>query len=477
MIFSLKVALSKIRLRKKTNDSAEIAEILGLMEENGLGKVWLLEKIKNQRIKIKVSPTANSYEILKTCPKYFKTDLLRDLQEEDFSFELPEKLTKTYHWFFTDIVASSDPTISTKTQLRKIMFLIGQIKRAKSFKQSSPDSTYILPTGDGMAIGFSDSPEKPLRLAIELHKAQTQYNKTRSGNNKLNIRIGIDTGPVYLIKDLAGNDNVWGPGIIWARRVMDLGEQNHILASERIAGDVRKLSSEYKAIIRPIGKYLVKHDEEVTIYNVFGKGFGNRLKPNPKKLVREDDIVTSPFIFNSIKIILQITNPKTMLTHHTLIWNIKNITKKPLEQIFYPIGGDVARKFDKLNVTVKDEKNNKLEIVDLTVNRPYEKEFKVKIKNPIKYGQKGRILKLEYDWEEPERTFDYTLAAACKTFKYYFSIPTGVEIKRRVLEVNRNLGIMKHPKKAPEMKIQKNKTVITWNTKNLKAHDSFRFVW
>ena len=41
-----------------------IAEIQGLMEDHGKTKDWILEELKKHRIPLKVSPTANSYEIL-----------------------------------------------------------------------------------------------------------------------------------------------------------------------------------------------------------------------------------------------------------------------------------------------------------------------------------------------------------------------------------------------------------------------------
>ena len=82
----------------------------------------------------------------------------------------PPPLTTTYHWFFTDIVASSDPDVSTNEQARKIIALNKLIEEIEVFRQRDPSSTLILPTGDGMAIGFKDSAEKPMLLAIQLHK-------------------------------------------------------------------------------------------------------------------------------------------------------------------------------------------------------------------------------------------------------------------------------------------------------------------
>ena len=48
-----------------------------------------------------------------------------------------------------------------------------------SLAEETPESTLILPTGDGMAIGFNDSPEKPLLLSIELHNNLQKYNSNK----------------------------------------------------------------------------------------------------------------------------------------------------------------------------------------------------------------------------------------------------------------------------------------------------------
>src|SRR5437879_11701977 len=82
--------------------------------------------------------------------------------------------------------------------------------RTETFRNKDPASTVILPVGDGVAVGFGDSLEKPLQLAIEIHKALFRYNEFKNDKERLVIRIGIDMGPVYFVKDLNGKNNVWG---------------------------------------------------------------------------------------------------------------------------------------------------------------------------------------------------------------------------------------------------------------------------
>jgi len=229
---------------------SKIAEILALMDESEKKKEWIFQQIKKNRLKIKVKQSMNSFQVLVLCPDEFFSKILGILKAKDFDdIGDIDTLTKTYHWFFTDIVAGSNPTIVTKQQARKVVVLNELIERTETFKHRDLKSTVILPTGDGMAIGFGDSPEYPLRLSMQLHRELNRYNKTKKGKEKVVLRIGIDTGPVYVIKDLNGQDNVWGPGIIMTRRVMDLAGDMNIFSSSRFAKDVKALSPEYKEII------------------------------------------------------------------------------------------------------------------------------------------------------------------------------------------------------------------------------------
>ena len=52
----------------KVNKSENIAEIMGLIEEQEKNKDWLLDLLKKLKVKSKASTISNSYEILKSCP-------------------------------------------------------------------------------------------------------------------------------------------------------------------------------------------------------------------------------------------------------------------------------------------------------------------------------------------------------------------------------------------------------------------------
>ena len=461
---------------------ANIAEIMEVLEETHKNKDWVVQQIKLKRQKVAINPTMTTVGILKACDPNFISYLLGELSASDETFETPPALTKTYHWFFTDIVASSDPTMATNEQASKIIVLNKIIERTETFKQRDPETTLILPTGDGMALGFADTPEKPFRLALEAHKGLSRYNSTRKEKDKILIRVGLDTGPVYLIKDLNGNENVWGPGIIMARRVMDLARDMNILASARFANDVRTLRPEYRQYMHPIGDYQIKHGEKLLIYNIYGDGLGSKKTPSSdkkqtSKAAEEVQKTSSRFLYSNIGIELDIKDIKTMLTHHTLIWNLINISNDPIERIFYYLDGDVPRGFPDLNVTVKDEEDRELDIMSLNVNKPYHKEFFVRLKKPIKPNEKGRMVRIEYDWEEPERNYLYRLASDCKKLTFMLTAPKEMEIKQKVVKVDTEIGEKSYSSIPATVKYDAEKTQMTWMTENLRTFDAFRFDW
>ena len=460
----------------------DIGNILGLMEEKNLSKDWLITELKRKKFRIKADISANSFEILNKLTAIQIKDVFRKIDLEDPAIKDVNTITSTFHWFFTDMVSSSDPTLSVKAQTRKVFVLNYLIEHAEVFKKSDPNSLVILHSGDGMAIGFPDSGEKPVKLAIEIHKALKKFNKNRRDKEKISIRIGIDTGPVYFMEGVLKNKIYWGPGLIFSKRIMDLCEPNQILASERIAKDLRVLSIENKATMNPIGEYTVKHNEIIKIYNIYGKDFGNKSTTKKGKTLEKEYSSfskTPDFEFKEVEIRLEITNIEKMTAHHTLIWRLKNTSEKPLEKLFYTIGGDTEKKMDELNIKIQNSNNKEMKISTIDVNKPYEKQFYVDFIKPVKKNQSQTAI-LEYDWEEPLRNFGYVFAAKCNRFKFIFTIPNGIDIKTRMLEVARELGIKKRADPAPKIEYLKDKIMVTWeNQKNQKInpHDTYEFQW
>ena len=131
---------------------------------------------------------------------------------------------------------------------------------------------------------------------------------------------------------------------------MDLARDMNIIASSRIANDIRTLRPEYKSIMHPIGDYSLKHGLKLLIYNVYGEGFGNKKTPRgdkvQKSIANEENLrAVNRFMFNQVEVVLTVTDISNMMAHHVMIWNVINISNYPVDQIFYNLDGDVPRNF------------------------------------------------------------------------------------------------------------------------------------
>src|ERR671931_368996 len=187
------------------------------------------------------------------------------------------------NFFFIDIVSLSDPSLSVKKQIEKIEVLNNLIGSCDAF--SKTDKKIVFPTGDGMAIGFLLDPELPLQLSTQLHQRLRIYNRgKKSSEDTIEVRIGLSSGPVFMVNDIKNNQNVWGPGIILARRVMDIGDNLHILLADRLSEELITLKDEYRKIIKPISSnFQIKHGQVIRLYSAYSQEFGN--SELPTKLV------------------------------------------------------------------------------------------------------------------------------------------------------------------------------------------------
>jgi KaiC/GvpD/RAD55 family RecA-like ATPase/class 3 adenylate cyclase len=190
---------------------------------------------------------------------------------------LPSQVVNV-NFFFIDIVGLSNPSLSVKKQIDKIEILNKLIGLCDAFAKAK-EKKIVLPTGDGMAIGFFMNPESPLQLAIQLHSKLKAYNRGKSDGDILGVRIGLGSGPVFIVNDMNGNQNVWGPGIILARRVMDIGDNLHVLLSGTMAESLIALKDEYKMMLKPIGDYQIKHGQSLHLYSACSPEFGNPEPP------------------------------------------------------------------------------------------------------------------------------------------------------------------------------------------------------
>ena len=177
------------------------------------------------------------------------------------------------HVLFLDIAGYSKRL--TDEQQALIDELNQVVRSSNEFqKAASADRLIKIPTGDGMALIFYNSPEQPVQCALEISRAL-------KGNPSLEVRMGVHSGPVSAVTDLNDRVNAAGVGINIAQRVMDCGDTGHILLSKRVAEDLQQYSR-WRPHLHDLGEVEVKHGERVHVFNFYTDDAGN--SDRPKKL-------------------------------------------------------------------------------------------------------------------------------------------------------------------------------------------------
>jgi hypothetical protein len=117
------------------------------------------------------------------------------------------------HVLFIDIVGYSKLSISDQhaavEELNRIVRASEQFQRAEAASRLTR-----IPTGDGMALAFYTSPEAPAQGAVEISRALKEH-------PRLQLRMGIHSGPVGGVLDVNERANLAGAGLNVAQRVMD----------------------------------------------------------------------------------------------------------------------------------------------------------------------------------------------------------------------------------------------------------------
>ena len=388
------------------------------------------------------------------------------------------------NFFFVDIVGLSDTSMSTKTQIKKIEVLNKCISECQSFKSVPIDSLLLLPTGDGCCIGFMQGPELPLLLAVELHTKLAVYNKGKIPSETVRIRIGLHSGNCFLVNDLLGQRNTWGPGIIYARRVMDFGDDAHILMSPSLAEDLISLSDEYRAIIKPVHDVVLKHGTTMLLYSVYGDGFGNSEHPEKGASIQSkygEEILRlqKTTMYPSIDLILTVMDPKKMIVQHKRTYEVANISNEPIKKVLHGIAFDVdIPDINDLNIKVYDEKDRDCKITSINVDKPDCKEFTTSFSEPITKEDTGKKYTLQYEVAEPERYFENAFLIDCQKFNMSFHYPLENGIKQpKLLEVNQETEESTPSKIIPKITKEGKIEKIKWEMADIPKGKTYRIDW
>jgi TolB-like protein/class 3 adenylate cyclase/Tfp pilus assembly protein PilF len=182
----------------------------------------------------------------------------------------PDLRLEIAHVLFIDIVGYSKLLINEQSE--SLQELNDIVRGTEAFRAAEAAGQLAkIPTGDGMALVFSTTPDAPVQCALEISKAL----KSRPD---LRVRMGVHSGPVSAVTDVNNRSNIAGGGINMAQRVMDCGDAGHILLSKRVAEDLAQYR-QWQRHLHDLGECQVKHDVTVSVVNLYTDEAGNAALP------------------------------------------------------------------------------------------------------------------------------------------------------------------------------------------------------
>jgi class 3 adenylate cyclase len=170
---------------------------------------------------------------------------------------------------FVDLVGYSKKSVAEQIAIKDRFTTV----LSDALKRIVVNDRIILDTGDGAAMSFLGDPEDALFVAMSLRDSMgdtTLPLGTNTGSEEFDglIRVGINLGPVKLVKDINGHPNIIGDGINVAQRIMSFARAGQIVVSRSYYDVVSCLSEEYAKLFTYEGARTDKHVREHEIYLV-----------------------------------------------------------------------------------------------------------------------------------------------------------------------------------------------------------------
>jgi len=156
---------------------------------------------------------------------------------------------------FIDIVDYSRQDVGEQVRLKQRFNAV----LGSALGHVETEERVVVDTGDGAAVTFRGDPERALYVALEVFDANV---------GDLPMRMGINLGPVSLMRDINGGDNVIGDGINVAQRVMSFAERGELLVSRSFFEVMSRLSGDYASMFKDEGARVDKHKRAHDVYSV-----------------------------------------------------------------------------------------------------------------------------------------------------------------------------------------------------------------
>ncbi len=163
---------------------------------------------------------------------------------------------------FLDVVEYSKKSVSGQIVLKEGFNAFLSI----AIRDVPIDDRIILDTGDGAVISFLGDVEDALKAALIMRASLLSAGTCM--DPPLLVRMGINLGPVRMVKDINGLPNIVGDGINVAQRIMGFSDPGQILVSRSYYEAVSRLSQEYAGMFHYEGSRTDKHVREHEVYAI-----------------------------------------------------------------------------------------------------------------------------------------------------------------------------------------------------------------
>ena len=163
---------------------------------------------------------------------------------------------------FLDIVEYSQKAVSGQISLKEGF----NVFLSTALNDIPVDDRIILDTGDGAAISFLGDIEDALKVALSMRESLMTAGVYM--DTPLLVRMGINLGPVRLVKDINNQPNIVGDGINVAQRVMGFADIGQLLVSRSYYDAVSRISQEYAGMFHYQGSRTDKHVREHEVYAI-----------------------------------------------------------------------------------------------------------------------------------------------------------------------------------------------------------------
>src|SRR5437899_6763542 len=182
------------------------------------------------------------------------------------------------HILFIDTVGYSK--LSINDQRVVVDELTEVVRNSDQYQKAEAAGRLIkIPAGDGMALVFYTSPEAPAQCAVEISRLLKKH-------PRLQLRMGVHSGPVSGVIDVTGRANLAGAGLNMAQRVMACGDAGHILVSKHVAEDLEEYEH-WRPCLHDIGTFEVKHGVRINVTNLYSDEVGNAQVPTKLQAINQ----------------------------------------------------------------------------------------------------------------------------------------------------------------------------------------------